>query len=98
MNTIKITRSIEKEVELSLPHFSKSADGCCWVCITGRDEKNGLQGMRVWICYNEVTVRNFSVDAQELESNQYEFAAAYGVAMAKLNLNFDAIEKEVSNG
>ena len=95
MNTITIKRSIEKEVELTLPHFSKSADGCCWVCITGHDSKNGIQGMRVWICEYEVTVRNFSVDAQEVESNQHEFAAAYGVAMAKMNLNFDAIEKEV---
>ena len=95
MNTIKITRSIEAEVELALPHFSKSADGCCHVCITGRDLKNGIQGIRIWICNNEVTVRNFSVDAQEVESTKHEFAAAYGVAMAKLNLNFDAIEKEV---
>lgn len=95
MNTIKITRSIEAEVELSLPHFSKSADGCCWVCITGKDSKNGIQGIRIWICEHEVTVRNFSVDAQEVESNKHEFAAAYGVAMAKLNLNFDAIDKEV---
>ena len=95
MNTITIKKSIEAEVELILPHFSKSADGCCWVCITGHDSKNGLQGMRVWICDNEVTVRNFSVDAQEVESNKHEFAAAYGVAMAKLNLNFDAIEEEV---
>ena len=95
MNTIKITRSIEAEVELSLPHFSKSADGCCWVCITGRDLKNGIQGIRIWICDNQVTIRNFSVDPQEVESNQHEFAAAYGVAMAKLNMNFDAIEKEV---
>lgn len=95
MKTITIKRSIEAEVELALPHFSKSADGCCFVCITGNDKTRGLQGIRIWICEQEVTVRNFSVDAQELESNQYEFAAAYGVAMAKLNLNFDAIEKEV---
>lgn len=97
MNTIKITRSIEAEVELKLPHFSKSADGCCFVCITGKDSKYGLLGIRIWICENQTTIRNFSVYAQELESNKYEFAAAYGVAMAKLNLNFDAIEKEVSN-
>ena len=95
MNTITIKKSIEAEVGLSLPHFSKSADGCCFVCITGKDSKNGIQGIRVWICEHEVTIRNFSVDAQELESNKYEFAAAYGVAMAKLNLNFEAIEKEV---
>ena len=95
MNTIKITRSIEKEVELTLPHFSKSADGCCWVCITGRNLKHGIQGIRIWIYEHEVTIRNFSVDAQEVESNKHEFAAAYGVAMAKLNLNFDAIDKEV---
>lgn len=95
MNTIKITRSIEAEVELSLPHFSKSADGCCYVCITGRNLKHGIQGIRIWISDNEVTIRNFSVDAQEVESNKHEFAAAYGVAMAKLNLNFGAIEKEV---
>ena len=95
MNTIKITRNIEAEVELKLPHFSKSEDGCCFVCITGKDSKEGIQGIRIWICDNQVTIRNFSVDAQEVESNQYEFAAAYGVAMAKLNLNFDAIEKEV---
>ena len=95
MNTITIKRSIEAEVELSLPHFSKSADGCCWVCITGRNLKHGIQGIRIWICEHEVTIRNFSVDAQEVESNKHEFAAAYGVAMAKLNLNFDAIEKEV---
>lgn len=78
-----------------LPHFSKSADGCCHVCITGRDAKNGIQGMRIWILNGEVSIRNFSVDAQEVESNHIEFAAAYGVAMAKLNLNFDAIEGEV---
>ena len=95
MNTIKITRSIEAEVELLLPHFSKSADGCCFVCITGKDPKNGIKGIRVWICEHDVTIRNFSVDAQEVESNKYEFAAAYGVAMAKLNLNFEAIEKEL---
>lgn len=97
MNTITIKRNIEAEVELSLPHFSKSADGCCWVCITGKDSKNGIQGIRVWICENQVTIRNFSVDAQELKCNKYEFAAAYGVAMAKLNLNFDTIEKEVQS-
>ena len=97
MNTIKIKRSIEAEVELSLPHFSKSADGCCWVCITGQDSAKGIQGMRVWILDNEVSIRNFSVDAQEVESNKYEFAAAYGIANSKLNMNFDAIEKEASH-
>ena len=95
MNTITITRNIEEEVELKLPHFSKSSDGCCFVCITGGNSRNSITGMRIWIHENEVTIRNFYVDAQELESNQYEFAAAYGVALAKLNLNFDAIEKEV---
>lgn len=95
MNTITIKRNIEAEVEITLPHFSKSADGCCWVCITGRNLKHGIQGIRIWICDHEVTIRNFSVDAQEVESNQYEFAAAYGVAMAKMNLNFELIEKEV---
>ena len=94
-NTITIKKNIEAEVELTLPHFSKSADGCCWVCITGKDSKNGIQGMRVWILDNDVSIRNFCVDAEEVESNKYEFAAAYGVAMSKLNLNFDAIEKEV---
>ena len=94
MNTIKITRSIEAEVELKLPHFSKSEDGHCFVCITGKGNY-GIKGMRIWIYDDEATIRNFSVDAQELESNKHEFAAAYGVAMAKLNLNFDAIEKEV---
>lgn len=78
-----------------LPHFSKSADGCCYVCITGEDSKQGLQGLRIWICEQQVTIRNFSVDAQELPSNKYEFAAAYGVAMSKLTAQFDAIEEEV---
>lgn len=49
--------------------------------------------MRIWICEQQTTIRNFSVDAQEVESNKYEFAAAYGVAMSKMHAQFDAIEE-----
>lgn len=92
----------EEMIECTIPHFSKSEDGTTFVCIHSITSlPEGLcqiHGIRVFTLDDAVNIRNHNVDTEEIESNKHEFAAAYGVAMAKLNLNFDAIEKEVSNG
>lgn len=86
-------------IECTIPHFSKSEDGTTFVCIHSiTNLPEGLcqiHGIRIFMMDDLINIRNHGVDIEEVESNKYEFAAAYGVAMAKLNLNFDSIEKEV---
>ena len=88
-------------IECTIPHFSKSKDGTTFVCIHSitnlQDGLCKIHGIRIFMMDDLINIRNHGVDVEEVESNQYEFAAAYGVAMAKLNLNFDAIEKEVQS-
>lgn len=94
MNTITITHYIKGEVELTLPHFSKSEDESTFVCITGQG-KQGLEGMRIFLIDGKVTIRNYGFSPEEMSSNKYEFAAMYGRATAILEQQFNAIEKEV---
>jgi hypothetical protein len=94
MNTITITQHIKSEVELTLPHFSKSADGTTFVCITGVG-KYGREGMRIWLFDGKVDMRTIVIYPEELPSNEYEFAAMYGRATAILEQQFNAIEREV---
>jgi hypothetical protein len=94
MNTITITHYIKGEVELTLPHFSKSADETTYVCITGEGEQ-GLEGMRIYLLDGKVTIRNYGFGPEELPSNEYEFAAICGRAGAILEQQFNGIEREV---
>jgi hypothetical protein len=94
MNTITITQHIKGEVQLTLPHFSKSEDETTYVCIKG-EGKQGLEGMRIYFLDGNVTMRNFGFGTEELPSNEYEFAAMYGRATAILEQQFNGIEREV---